>query len=598
MGVQRKRDIIQWGAMLDIDLNHLLVLVIDCQTSGSNVEKSHILEIGWLPARAGDVQASASFAPVAHLVQPPEDWRLPPRVKKLTGIDTAQLSEGLDAGRVWDELSECSRWVAAQNRLPFCPAVIHYARFEMGFLQKLAARADAQHPAPIKAICTHQMAIRLLPGLPRKGLRAVAGFFGHSIGKRKRCRDHLLATLAIWRHLVQRLADEHAIVTLNPLLQWLRTPPSTTVVQRIYPMPRAPRRKVPQAPGVYRMHRSNGDLLYIGKATNLRQRINSYFRSGSRHSETVLEMLSQAMDLQTIVTNSALEAALLESDEIKRCRPPYNTALTGDQRALYFLSRDFRQYGTAPDNVCRTGPVTALDPFTAAAAFDRYLASRRTGVDADEIPQLLALSRRNSPDPECTALGLERFRRTYSDVLRGSKRLHGLRPIGRKSWMEKRHQKGTDTGDGSDTDTDASAATDSAPFAWTPEAVEKTLVGLLRHCGFLLRRARWLAILSESTIAWGQRDPGSDLRNVILLHRGAIVERSVAGPGDPLPPPPGAGIPPIQRRRNLDLATYDRLRVLTTELRRLLTEQRRLDIRLNRRICLGQRQLRQLLQWI
>lgn len=585
-------------AVLDIDLDRLLVLVIDCQTSGSNVEKSHILEIGWLPARAGDAHATDSFAPVVHLVRPPKDWRLPPRVEKLTGIDDRQLSNGLDAGQVWRELAECADWVAAQNRLPFCPAVIHYARFEMGFLHKLAAQADAQHRTPIEAICTHQMAVRLLPGLPRKGLRAVAGFFGHSIGKRKRCRDHLLATRAIWRRLAKRLADEHAIVTLNPLLQWLRTPLSTAAVQRTYPMPRGARRKIPQAPGVYRMHRSNGDLLYIGKATNLRQRINSYFRSGSRHSETILEMLSQAMDLQTTVTASALEAALLESDEIKRCRPPYNTALTGDRRALYFLSRDFRQYGTAPDKVRRTGPVPALDPFTAAAALDRYLSSRRNGIDADEIPQLLALAQRHGPEPECIALGLERFRRTYSDVLCRSKRLHGLLHIGRNSWMEKRHKRETEAGTDSDPDTDASAAADPEPFVWTPEIVEKTIVGLLRHCGFLLRRARWLAMLSESTIAWRRRDPDSDLRNVILLHRGDIIERSVAGPDDPLAAPPGAAMPTIQRRRNLDLTTYDRLRVLTTELRRLLAEQRPLAIRLNRGICLGQQQLRRLLQWI
>jgi hypothetical protein len=346
------------------------------------------------------------------------------------------------------------------------------------------------------------------------------------------------------------------------------------------------------------MYRSNGDLLYIGKSTNLRQRINTYFRNGSRHSEAILEMLSQAMDLQTTVTASALEAALLESDEIKCRKPPYNKALTGDRRPLYFLSRDFRQYGTAPDNVCRTGPVTTLDPFMAALAFDRYLSAHRNGIDAEEIMQLLALSQHHLPDPECAALGIERFRRTYSNVLRGSRRLHGLLHIGRSSWAGRRLQKQVDTEAISDRDTEASAATDPEPFAWTPEAVEKTLVGLLRHCGFLLRRARWLAMLSESTIAWQQRDPESDLRNVILFHRGDIVERSVADPDDPLPAPPGARMPPLQRRGNLDLVTYDRLRVLTTELRRLLTEQRPLVIRLNRRSCLGQQQLRRLIQWI
>ena len=80
------------------------------------------------------------------------------------------------------------------------------------------------------------------------------------------------------------------------------------------------------------MLRANGDILYIGKAASLRQRVNSYFQTCRRHAEHTLEMLSQAVGLEVTPTASALEAALLEYGEIKRVCPPYNKALQEGRR--------------------------------------------------------------------------------------------------------------------------------------------------------------------------------------------------------------------------------------------------------------------------
>lgn len=579
---------------MGIDLQDLLVLIIDCQTSGSNVKKSHLLEIGWFPAQAADPAGSDAYAPSVRLVQPPSGWLVPPRVEKLTGIDNRQLENGMPAVQVWENLLHCARWVAARNGMPRCPAVIHYARFEMGFLRKLAAQANAEKEFPLEAICTHRIAARLLPTLPRKGLRAVAGYFGHSIGKHKRCFDHLLASQAIWRHLVQRLITEHGITTLDQLREWLQTPSPDSTSRRIYPMPRQTRLKAPQAPGIYRMHRSNGDLLYIGKATNLRQRINSYFRAGGRHSEHTLEMLSQAVDLRTEATPSALEAALLESDEIKRHKPPYNIALAGDHRELFFLSRDFKHHATLPDDVCRIGPISHLPSFVAASAMVRCLISEKPSLDSGDIPLILAIPERCCPDRTCMMNGLECFRTMHESQLHGSQILLELLEIGRLSWLEKLNRQTVER----PVDLESQPEDEPEPFAWTPVAVVKSMTARLRHCGFLIRRARWLAILSESTIAWQVREPAADRWNVIIFSQGKIMKRSFSLRQQPLPVPPGAGRPVLARRRCLNLPTYDRLRVLTTEIRRLLSEKRPLCIRLSRRAYLHEEQLRRLMRWI
>ena len=359
-------------------------------------------------------------------------------------------------------------------------------------------------------------------------------------------------------------------------------------------MPRQTRLNVPQAPGIYRMHRSNGDLLYIGKATNLRQRVNSYFRAGGRYSESILEMLSQAVDLQTKTTPSALEAALLESDEIKRHRPPYNIALTDDHRKLFFLSHDFKHHATLPDDVCRIGPVSHLPSFIAARKIARSLSLEKPSIGNGEIPQFLALPERYCPDQACLMFGLEHFRYAHKAQLQGSQILRGLLKIGRLSWIEKMNRQAVER----PVDVETQPADEPEPFAWTPDAVAKSMAALLRHCGFLIRRARWLAILSEATIAWQVRDPVSDRWNVIIFSRGELLKRNFLRRQKPLPAPPGAGIPFVARRRCLNLPTYDRLRVLTTELRRLLLEKRPVCVRLSRRVIIHEEQLRRLMRWI
>jgi hypothetical protein len=76
---------------LGIDLQDLLVLIMDCQTSGSNVEQSHLLELGWFPTQAADPAGSDALAPSVRLIQPPAGWLVPPRVEKLTGYAAGVL---------------------------------------------------------------------------------------------------------------------------------------------------------------------------------------------------------------------------------------------------------------------------------------------------------------------------------------------------------------------------------------------------------------------------------------------------------------------------------------------------------------------------
>lgn len=92
---------------------------------------------------------------------------------------------------------------------------------------------------------------------------------------------------------------------------------------------------LPEQPGVYLMKTARGEILYIGKAAVLADRVRSYFGKGTDLTPKTALMLSQVADLETIVTRSELEALILESNLIKRHRPRFNVVLRDDKHYPY-----------------------------------------------------------------------------------------------------------------------------------------------------------------------------------------------------------------------------------------------------------------------
>lgn len=96
---------------------------------------------------------------------------------------------------------------------------------------------------------------------------------------------------------------------------------------------RAPE-NVPDAPGVYLFKGTRGKILYVGKALSLKKRVASYFAKGPESGKTEA-LLAAYQDLETIVTNTELEALLLENSLIKKHRPRYNICLRDDKTYPY-----------------------------------------------------------------------------------------------------------------------------------------------------------------------------------------------------------------------------------------------------------------------
>lgn len=94
-------------------------------------------------------------------------------------------------------------------------------------------------------------------------------------------------------------------------------------------------KKLPGSPGVYIMHDNKDAIIYVGKAINLRNRVRSYFRESTNKTVKIQKMVSLISYFEYIVTDSELEALVLENNLIKEHRPKYNTMLKDDKTYPY-----------------------------------------------------------------------------------------------------------------------------------------------------------------------------------------------------------------------------------------------------------------------
>ncbi|MBO6015107.1 MAG: excinuclease ABC subunit UvrC [Lachnospiraceae bacterium] len=94
-------------------------------------------------------------------------------------------------------------------------------------------------------------------------------------------------------------------------------------------------KKLPNQPGVYLMHDENDTIIYVGKAMNLNRRVHSYFRASTKRTAKIEKMVSQISYFEYIITDSELEALVLENNLIKEHRPKYNTMLKDDKTYPY-----------------------------------------------------------------------------------------------------------------------------------------------------------------------------------------------------------------------------------------------------------------------
>src|SRR5881409_3131428 len=299
----------------DLPLERATFVVIDLETTGLRPETSRICEIGAVRVREFELQDEFEL-----LVDPGES--LSPVISALTGLSNSDLRGAPHPA------------IAVRRFLEFAGdavLVAHNARFDLGFLDRETERiTGARIASPV--VDTVPLARRLLAGrVPRASLAQLSYFLGTSVQPCHRALPDAQATAEVLLALIG-LAQERGARTVADLVAL-----SATRTRRVFDK-RHLAFGAPPRPGVYRFYDRNDQLLYVGRARDLRARLRSYFRS-ERQRPAVEAALGAVERIEWDVLGSELEAALVELRLIRELRPPANARVTRPERYVWLRKR-------------------------------------------------------------------------------------------------------------------------------------------------------------------------------------------------------------------------------------------------------------------
>lgn len=123
---------------------------------------------------------------------------------------------------------------------------------------------------------------------------------------------------------------------------------------------------LPAQPGCYIYRDESGEVLYVGKALSLKNRVRSYFQKSARHGNRIARLVSKVRDIEWIVVDSEVEALVLECNLIKKHRPPYNVRLRDDKSYPYILITKEKFPRVLFTRKVRKGDGKYFGPFTSA----------------------------------------------------------------------------------------------------------------------------------------------------------------------------------------------------------------------------------------
>jgi DNA polymerase III epsilon subunit family exonuclease len=343
-------------------------VVFDLETTGLSPASSAICEIGAVRVRG--LELEATFETLVNPRRP-----LPGPIAALTGIDGTALRGAPPAE------------LAVRRFLEFAGdavLVAHNARFDLGFLDREVERLTGRRvAAPV--VDTVWLARRLLEGRQRRvGLASLAWFFGTAAQPCHRALPDAEATAEILTALIG-LAQERGVETVAELVE-LSAPRARRLAAK-----RGVAAGAPPRPGVYLFRDRSDQVLYVGRARDLRARLRSYFRT-ERQRPAVEAALGALERVEWRVLGSELEAALEELRLLRELRPPANARGTRPDRHVYLRRRGATWCVTETP-----GPYGPLKSRRRAHAAARALGDW-DGEPAAALPSLRAKLRRVAAD--------------------------------------------------------------------------------------------------------------------------------------------------------------------------------------------------------
>ena len=280
-------------------LSEVPFCVLDLETTGLTPDTCEITEIG-----AAKYLGGVEVGRFQTLVNP--GCEIPPTVTVVTGITHAMV---IDAPWITEALPSFLEFLGDSV------IVGHNVRFDISFLNAASIRLGYGR-LPHRYADTLRLAQRLVRSEVRSmKLSSLATYFGSPVTPNHRALDDALATAHVFWALLER-AGAIGVTHLDDLLN-LPTIKGARAIGKL-----SLTESLPRKPGVYTFKDSTGTAIYIGKATNLRSRVRSYFAGDKRRRIDNLLRDLHTIDYQETV--GEIEAAVLENRAITDLRPLYN----------------------------------------------------------------------------------------------------------------------------------------------------------------------------------------------------------------------------------------------------------------------------------
>ena len=297
-------------------------VVVDVETTGLRPARQRVIEIAAIRFRGG-----TEVGRVETLLNPGR--RLPKYIVEMTGIRDEDLA---NAPRFGDIARDVLDLIGSTL------VVGHNVGFDFGFLN--AELKLAGQPALVnESIDTLGLAMSLLTGLRKPNLASVAQALGVPPVGRKlhRAGADAVLTAEVARRLVG-LAQERGARSVDALKAMGARRPAREkekIGRGRAVLDRSLLADVPRVPGVYLMRDAFDQIIYVGKAKNLRDRVASYYSQPLGYTRKMDGLLESLTRIEIEVVGSELEALLLEAQLIRRYQPRYNTALRSSERYPY-----------------------------------------------------------------------------------------------------------------------------------------------------------------------------------------------------------------------------------------------------------------------
>ncbi|MBZ0334995.1 exonuclease domain-containing protein [Marinobacter sp. AL4B] len=269
---------------------------LDIETTGGNSSHDRITEIGIRFWRAGEVVDEWQT-----LLNP--GMRISPFIEQLTGISNAMVADAPSFETIADTLEE---------KLRDTVFVAHNARFDYGFIKSEYRRLGRLFSA--RVLCTVKLSRRLYPEFRRHNMDTLIERHGLAQVQRHRAMGDVSAMLEFFTHARTEKGDAELEAAIGTLLQRPSIPshlPPDTLTD------------LPRGPGVYRFYGENDVLLYVGKSTNIAQRVASHF-SGDHNTSKGVRISESLRRIDYTETAGELGALLLELRQIKTLNPLFN----------------------------------------------------------------------------------------------------------------------------------------------------------------------------------------------------------------------------------------------------------------------------------